>query len=285
VTSVENKSFVKLSDLSRIEIVNILNEVFKGYILNFFWTIQTLEKDLKENDISLQDSFVLMLNKEPIGIALLSFRDVRCKIDIMGIVKKHRRSGYGFEVVDRVIEICRWKGVKKIILEVPKADKAAFSFYEKFGFKETRILETFNRRTDKESSSSFHMELSDIKLITNYAHESYGKHNRSLNWMREPSNLPHLSFYNSVTIKDPAGKTVGFCIWGHRGSMFYIIDLAPLGQISFTELLGEVLKMVSETFDYVLIASVPRDDPLAASAEELGFRSILTLKEMVFNLH
>lgn len=281
----ENKSFVRLSDLSRIEIVNILNEVFKGYILNLFWTIQTLEKELKENDISLQDSFVLMLNNEPIGIALLSFRDVRCKIDIMGIVKQHRRSGYGFEVVDRVIEICRWKGVKKIVLEVPIADKAALSFYEKFGFKETRMLESLNRRTEKDSPSSFFMQLSDIKLITNYAHESYGKHNRSLNWIREPSNLPHLSFYNCSIVKDPAGKIAGYCIWGQRGSVFYILDLAPIAQISFTELLGEILKIASEPFDYVLIPSVPRDDPLGASAEELGFRPILTLEEMVFNLY
>ncbi len=281
----ENKSFFRLSDLSRVEIVNVLNEVFEDYVLHLFWTIQTLERDLKENDISLQDSFVLMLGDEPIGIALISFRDVRCRIDIMGIVKKHRRSGYGFEIVDKVIEICRWKGVKKVVLEVPSTDKAALIFYDKVGFKKTRELESLSCRTEQTDSPAFSLEPSDIKLVTNYAHESYGVFDRNLNWVREPSNLSRLSFYNFALLVDSSGKNHGYCIWGEKDKVFYIMDLAPREQTPYSDLLRGILQLVADDHDYVLIPSIPTEDPLAKSARELGFKSVLVQEEMVFSLY
>ena len=141
-----DRVYVRLEELPKVEIVNILNSVFEDYSLPMQWNLESFERDLQENNVSLSSSFVMEVGGERAGILLISFREKRSRIDLMGVIPKFRRSGIGFQMVDEVIRISKWKGCERVTLEVLKRDLRALSFYQRFGFREKRDLITFSLR-------------------------------------------------------------------------------------------------------------------------------------------
>jgi ribosomal protein S18 acetylase RimI-like enzyme len=135
--------FRKLDELSKVDVVNLLNVIFEDYALRMQWNLESFDRDVHENSISMSDSFVMEMKGEPVGIVPLSFRDKRARIDLMGVIPSFRRSGIGFQMVDESVKICKWKGSDSVVLEVLKKDSRAMGFYRKFGFRERRDLITF----------------------------------------------------------------------------------------------------------------------------------------------
>lgn len=70
-----NNSFQRIQELSRVDVVNILNLVFSDYVLRMHWTLESFERDVRENNISLSESFVMNVEGIHTGIVLLSFRE------------------------------------------------------------------------------------------------------------------------------------------------------------------------------------------------------------------
>ncbi|HNS34892.1 MAG TPA: GNAT family N-acetyltransferase, partial [Mesotoga sp.] len=108
--------FHKLEDLSKVELVNLLNSIFSDYVLRMHWTLESFERDVRENNISLSESFVMEVKGEYAGVVLLSFRGKRAKIDLMGVLSSFRREGIGFRMVDEALKIAKWNGCEQIVL-------------------------------------------------------------------------------------------------------------------------------------------------------------------------
>lgn len=62
-------------------------------------------------------------------------------VDLVAVKSGHRGQGYGKELLNRLEQVAQRANFTKIILNVVDTNKAAKSFYEKNGFKETHFEE------------------------------------------------------------------------------------------------------------------------------------------------
>ncbi|MDI3523772.1 MULTISPECIES: N-acetyltransferase [unclassified Kosmotoga] len=280
------ESFVPLSEVSKLEIVELLNMIFHDYVLKMHWSLENLERELKENDVSLSDSFVMFEDGRKIGIALLSVRRKRCRIAYMGILKAYRGTGLGFRMMDKIVNICKWHGAKEIVLEVPEMDRQAVRFYEKFGFRKNRRLVTFYKKLVRKVDDGKHeIKSSELNKVVELAYESLSRFKRRPNWHREPENLRWLEGYEVCKVKDNEGNEIGNCVWGCKDDVVYFMEILPGKDAGFDELLDILLDNFCKNYNYIMIPLVPEDDPLYESAMRKGFDTVAWHIEMVLKLH
>jgi ribosomal protein S18 acetylase RimI-like enzyme len=278
-----DRVYVRLEELPKVEIVNILNSVFEDYSLPMQWNLESFERDLQENNVSLSSSFVMEVGGERAGILLISFREKRSRIDLMGVIPKFRRSGIGFQMVDEVIRISKWKGCERVTLEVLKRDLRALSFYQRFGFREKRDLITFSLR--RKSKGDFSFKSSTCGAVMEKALEVMGVFKRAPDWQREPVNFPHLTFYNFDLIVDGEGREQGYCVWGRKENVLYVMDAGPSHEKDFGDVLDAICDIARKMEMVVLFPTVPEDDPLYLAASD-GFTEVLLIQtELVFRIH
>ncbi|MBN2218732.1 MAG: GNAT family N-acetyltransferase [Kosmotogaceae bacterium] len=278
-----NNSFQKIQELSKVDVVNVLNLVFSDYVLRMHWTLESFERDVRENNISLSESFVMKAEGIHVGIVLLSFREKRARIDLMGVIPSFRREGVGFKMVDEAVRIAKWKGCDRIILEVPEKDKRAIDFYEKFGFRHRRELITFFIR--RPGTGDFSIKESDSGKVVEYALYVMDKYKRSPEWEREPASFHHLERYNFDTVIDEQGREIAYCIWQERDSVFYVKDCGPTRAASFKEAIGAICSIAKSKNLTPLFPTVPDSDPLFTEVQEFEPEILLKQSEMILKIH
>lgn len=281
--SLKNNSFQKLHEFSKVEIVNLLNLIFSDYVLRMHWTLESFEKDVRENNISLSDSFVSTIEGRNAGAVLLSFREKRARIDLMGVTPSFRRGGVGFRLVDEAVRIAKWKGCEQIVLEVPEKDNRAISFYEKFGFRQKRSLTTFFIRNP--GTKGFSLRDSDSGRIIECALFVMDRFKRNPEWEREPTGFNHLEQYTFNSVINEAGKEIAYCIWQERDSVFYVRDAGPTKDFSFKETIGGLCGIAKDRGLTPLFPTVPEEDPLFLEAQSFEPEILLKQSEMTFKIH
>jgi ribosomal protein S18 acetylase RimI-like enzyme len=273
----------KLNEFSQVEAVELLNEVFKDYVLPLSWNLDSYKRDIEENGISESDSLVCIVDGEKAGIALLAFRESRCRIYLMGVKKKYRRAGIGFQLMDDIYEVCKWKGVKSLSLEVPAKDERAVKFYSKYGFREKRQLFSLYKRLKETVNNNIKLVEKNIGELVPVAFEVQNRFNRKPNWKGEPKHFTLLEGYESSLIKKDSDY-IGYLIWGEKDRVIYIIDMGPYKKYEYDELMSCVLAYFS-SFESVLFPSIPENDPIYNVSCELGFEIALLQYEMTYKMH
>ncbi|TYB80812.1 MAG: GNAT family N-acetyltransferase [Kosmotoga sp.] len=274
----------KLSEFSQVEVVELLNDVFKDYVLPLSWNLDSYKKDIEENCISETDSLVCIVDGENAGIALLAFRESRCRIYLMGVKKKFRRAGIGFQLMDDIYEVCKWKGVKSISLEVPAKDERAVKFYSKYGFREKRqLFSLYKRLKGIESNNNISLIEKNIGELVSIALELQNRFNRKPNWKSEPKHFTLLKSYESSVIRKDSEK-IGYLIWGEKDKVVYLIDMGPYRKHDYSELMRNVLSYFSD-FESILFPSIPEGDPIYNASCELSFEIALLQYEMTYKIH
>ncbi|MFO7880999.1 MAG: GNAT family N-acetyltransferase [Kosmotogaceae bacterium] len=273
----------KLDEISQVETVELLNDVFKDYVLPLSWDLESYKRDIEENDISESDSLVCIVDGEKAGTALLAMRESRCRIYLMGVKKKYRRAGIGFQLMDDIYEVCKWKGMKSISLEVPAKDERAVKFYSKYGFRERRKLYSLYKRLKETESSDYKLARKNIGELVSIAFEVQNRFDRKPNWKSEPKYLATLEDYESSLIKKDS-ETIGYLIWGEKDKVVYIIDMGPYKKHDYSELMCGILSYFSNV-ESVLFPSIPEGDPIYNRCFELDFETVLLQYEMTYKIH
>ncbi len=276
-------AFRKLDELSKVDVVNLLNIIFEDYALRMQWNLESFDRDVHENSISLSDSFVMDMKDEPVGIVLLSFRDKRARIDLMGVIPSFRRSGVGFQMVDEAVKICKWRGSDSVVLEVLKKDSRAMGFYRKFGFREKRDLVTFFLR--KCGNNGYVLKRTTPDVVMEKALCTMGKYGRQPEWQREPSNFSRLDLYNFDRIVDESEREIRYCVWGQKEDVMYVVDSGPSERSDFHEVLQAVCGIAKGNGYLLLFPTVPEEDALFKAAEKLEPEILLVQTEMIYKLH
>lgn len=86
------------------------------------------EFDLEEK---MRIPFVLYLDNKPIGAARINPKHEYAKIERVCILKEYRKHGYGYKLMEYLIDYCKALGYMEIQLG---AQTTALGFYEKLGF-------------------------------------------------------------------------------------------------------------------------------------------------------
>ena len=81
-------------------------------------------------------SMVLEDNERLVGFAIMAISSEESHLLNIGVNKDFRRSGFGEQILKKIIIAAETMGSKKIILEVRVSNKIAYRLYEKLGFHE-----------------------------------------------------------------------------------------------------------------------------------------------------
>ncbi|MDK2838606.1 MAG: hypothetical protein PWQ83_134 [Thermosipho sp. (in: thermotogales)] len=281
-----NLKILTLNEYSLIDFVNLVNKVFEDYTVPVNWNVINFQLDARENSISLEDSFIFFKGEKPVGFIVNSIRRDRARIDAMGVVKEERGTGTASFILEHATNYLKWKGIKKILLEVITKDKRAYRFYEKHGFREKRKLHLLVNKDLKTES----IEYRAIKVEPRYVYTlslNLEISGRTTNWQREPITLLLADGrYNYVKLVHN-GKE-GYLVWGkNEDNSTYIVDLGTKNNDeweNFAKIAVDYL--VRETNCKIISAtSVPENDPLYSALKSVGFTSLIEQSEMYKNIH
>ncbi len=138
------KIFIREATFNDVEkIVEIEKASFKTP-----WSKWMFVAELQSRNSKL---FVAEMEKEILGYICLWILPGEAQIANIAVSPKFRRRGIGKSLLCRGIKESVKAGAKKVLLEVRKSNKTAFSLYEKFGFKVLGIRKGYYSDTGEDA--------------------------------------------------------------------------------------------------------------------------------------
>ncbi len=108
--------------------------------LNGLWTKEQWEKEMEEPNRSC---YGILTGKELLAFACGSIIVDQLDITAIGVDPRHRRLGYGTQVITKLIEEAKAIGVTNATLEVNEKNFIAKLFYESLGFSRVGYREKY----------------------------------------------------------------------------------------------------------------------------------------------
>lgn len=271
-------------------LLDLINEVFDDYPIPVNWTEREFEMDMIENRISLEDSFFLFKDSNPVGFIVIAKNKNRARIDSMGVKKEYRGTGCAELLLQHTLENLKWKKIDSVMLEVIESDKRAVRFYEKQGFSHQRKLYSLLLDLNDFSPEVFNYKSANTHIIHELSLQANNIFHRHLNWQRMPSALGNSGdrYYKEVIYnKDDKGHPIGYLVWGENPDNAYIIDLYTVNpEYDLKEIIKDAKRFLRSktTKTKCLITNIPENDnlfeDLISSDAEILFKQI----EMELNL-
>ena len=276
-----------LNEVSLVDFVNLVNEIFSDYALPVRWDVLNFRLDARENSLSMKESYVFYESERPVGFVVTGLRKSRGRIDAMGVIKEKRGTGLAQMILRHALERLKWHGVEKVILEVASNDPRAMRFYEKNGFRVIRNLYTLAIRSeDFTGAEEARFFKTDPRWIHRSAIEAEMILGRKPNWQREALTLL-LSNGRYRLERIVLRKREGYVVWGTTRDSAFIVDLSPLDDLGvYPDMLrSSVEKIFDESGRKIItITAVPEDDPLYEATLDSNFKAVFEQKEMCFRL-
>uniref|UniRef100_A0A832MQI5 GNAT family N-acetyltransferase n=1 Tax=Pseudothermotoga hypogea TaxID=57487 RepID=A0A832MQI5_9THEM len=275
---------VKVSEFPTLRLLNLVNEVFEDYPLHVEWDLFSFNQDVRENSISLSDSYVFLKDDRPVGFILCCVRRSRGRIDSMGVIKEERGKGLGGKMLSFALDVLRNRGVSSVVLEVLASQEEVVKFYSKFGFRVTRRLVSMIKNVPNPRPSIRFLK-TERESIHKSALEAMVRLSRRPNWQREPLTL--LLSGDRYKMARVGQQLAGYVVWGKGEENAFIVDCSPINDESiYAELLEQAVNYVCQVEDrsVCFVGNVPEDDPLYRAAEQAGFQPLFEQYEMLLQL-
>ncbi len=276
-----SEKIVKISEYSIIDFIDIVNEIFKDYVVPVNWSVLNFKMDVRENSISLSDSFVFLQDEKPVGFIVNAIRGFRGRIDAMGVVENERGKGLARRILTHALEHLKIKGIRNVVLEVAQADERAVKFYDKNGFRLKRLLHTMVLESPKPGIINYNFQTSDPRMIYSLAIAFELTHQRKPNWQREPITILLADGRYNYTRLSYHGID-GYLVWGkNEDGSVYIVDCATKTDDWDIILKAGISYLVdTHTPPLISIVAVPEDDKLFQSLQNNGFKTLVIQQEM-----
>lgn len=275
---------IRVSEFPTLRLLELVNQIFEDYPVPIKWDLFSFNLDVRENSISLTDSYVFLKNGKPVGFVLCCIRKNKGRIDSMGVVKEERNKGLGGKILSFCLEALKKRNITDVVLEVLANQEKVVRFYSRFGFRVSRRLVSMIRHLPVPSVSARFLK-GERESIHKSALEALAKFSRRPNWQREPLTLLlSADRYKMARVAHPLS---GYVVWGKSVENAFIVDCAPTSaETSYTELLEQAVNYVcsSENRTICFIGNVPEDDPLYQAAGQTGFKPLFEQYEMILKL-
>lgn len=133
-------TFAPASEAPLERITAAFNLAFTGYYFPMTQTAAGLEQMMRENDVRLSDSSLLLVDGALAGVGLVGVRETRGWIAGMGVAPQWRGQGIGAALLGRLLDRMRAIGLREAQLEALNANTPALALYRRMGFRESRSL-------------------------------------------------------------------------------------------------------------------------------------------------
>lgn len=136
--------FAPASTLPLEQITHAFNIAFAGYYLPMAQTPDGLAQMMRENDVRLEDSTVLLIDGALAGVGLVGLRDTRGWIAGMGVAPAWRGQGIGAQLLGQLLGHMRVIGLRRAQLEALEVNAPALTLYQRMGFRIIRRLAVYH---------------------------------------------------------------------------------------------------------------------------------------------
>jgi predicted GNAT family N-acyltransferase len=245
--------------------------VFAEYLIPVAFSSEQLELHVSYNDVNLALSPVWYDGSgDVIAAALLAIREKRGWIGGFGVAPEYRGKGYARNLVDRLITVCRERGLERLTLEVLTENAAAIATYRSAGFEITRRLFCFETTIDVPHMPQTFAYASPDELIGR-------AQNVRPSWQREAASLRNGAV--STAVSDGDGT---YAVFRHNAALSQVFKLDASDLEKFDALAQAV------AFGYrthrVMLLNEPEESPLVRLAQEAGWTQPFLQYEMTLSL-
>jgi ribosomal protein S18 acetylase RimI-like enzyme len=272
----EQTTCVPAASFSPSELVRIFNRAFAGYAIPIAQTEATLAAMIRNHDVSLADSLVLLAGDRgsPVGINLLALRPPRGWIAGMGVELAWRGKGLGLVLMRATIERARARGLTLLQLEVLEHNEPARRLYRGLGFAETRTLQVFHgplARTaapDPPAGAEGTRAVPVEPALARYA----AWHTTPASWQREPQSLAHLAPRLRARELVVAGEPRAYALYTASSAGIALLDAAAAPGQDAVAALCALLLAITDGMERVPLRAIniAPEDPLGEALARLG---------------
>ena len=154
-----NFDVIPASNYPLPDLVKFLNRGFEGYLIPIQFDTASFLMMLRKDGIDLTASRVLIMDEQPIGLALIARRGWTSRLAAMGIAREARGVGAGFWFMKQLIKEACQREEQEMCLEVIEQNEPAVKLYQKSGFQIVRRLVGFIRKNAVEAEKSTLLEI------------------------------------------------------------------------------------------------------------------------------
>lgn len=122
------------------ELAQILCHCFENYIVRFVIDGETFARRFGAEDLSLNDSIVVIHQQQPVALALISRRGLHSRISALSIRPEMRGKGLGKALMKRLVADAHQRGDRQFSLEVIEGNEPALALYHQAGLQIVRTL-------------------------------------------------------------------------------------------------------------------------------------------------
>ena len=264
-------TFQPAAELELGRLAGLFTAAYEGYLVPFSIDERTLRFMVDAYDLDLDASRIALLDAVPVGLANLAVRGERAWVGGIGVTPFGRRRGIGEQLMRRVIEQARERGVRVVQLEVIEANAPAIALYEKIGFEDVRRVDVWILDADPGARG----DASDTDVDA--AHDLV----RSLRhagepWQRDDETLARLRSL------EPPLRALG----GDGGAA--IVRPTPAAasvvQIAGDEATARAVLETLRSEGSVNVLNLPDDEPAGEAFRAVGARIAVRQREMALSL-
>ncbi len=263
--SLSTISFAPASNYSLINLANIFTRSFAEYFYPGTTTPEVLSRRVREEQIDLRASQVLLVGIEPAGIALIARRGQRAWCAGFGVMLAQRGHGYAHALAEAMLNAAREAGASHFSLEVLTRNDKALRVYERAGMQITRRLLILSWRPGESAALEPPAPLSEAEPADLVLRHFAAFHPAPAAWQREPASLLSLADARGLILHD--GKHHAYAIVGANDEHLRIYDLGATNVASADKLL-HALQIRARSITSV---NEPQESPLTAAFLRAGF--------------
>lgn len=147
------------------ELADCMNRGFTGYFVPMQFGPELLARMVRLDGGDLDLSQVMVLDDQPIGIALVARRGWTSRLAAMGIAPEGRGQGIGRQAMEYLISEARKRNDRAFVLEVIEQNTSAVRLYQRVGFQTVRRLVGMTAQEPKASAPAILPEEVDIRTV------------------------------------------------------------------------------------------------------------------------
>jgi ribosomal protein S18 acetylase RimI-like enzyme len=129
-----------LLDFPAAIIAAALTESFADYVVPMHFDAGSFERRFRSEHLDPAASRLWYEDEQLVGAVLIARRGWTTRLAAMAISVPFRNRGLGCQLLGTALEEARTRGEKEMVLEVIEGNDTALRFYERMGFKITRLL-------------------------------------------------------------------------------------------------------------------------------------------------
>ncbi|HEX8981309.1 MAG TPA: GNAT family N-acetyltransferase [Ktedonobacterales bacterium] len=278
--------------MSLEQVTEAFNLGFQAYHLPMTQTQDGLAQMIRENDVRLENSFVLYVDEHIAGVGLVGQREARGWVAGMGVAPAWRGQGIGGRLLEHLLVRMREVGLHQAQLEVLDINMPAIALYQRLGFVTQRKLEVYHGslRRDGQRPQAVNSRPARIRAVgPRLALREFDTfHSVAPAWQRERATIERVrNAVEGLGLWD-GGRLLAYVLFTRQNTGFALLDggasaaEAEVRRDHIALLLGA---LADATPDYIFrVINTPPGDALGDALALLGCPVIITQREMALRL-